>query len=94
MILLTPSNWSLPPGLPTTLVASLAAASTILDRMEQPGQRFYRAGSEIVSTLNQLSRALSFKDKSRIGEFYSPRFRGEPLGLTSLRLAEEKDGVR
>ncbi|MBI3895883.1 MAG: CRTAC1 family protein [Acidobacteria bacterium] len=61
--------------------------------IDQAGVHFYKAGAEIVGTLNLLASSLRSKDMSRIREFYSPRFRGSSLGLTSPRLAEEKDGI-
>jgi len=94
MLWLPSSDLFLSLGFPPAVGASFAGGTILLDRMEETGQRFYRTGTEILSLLNRLSRALSVKDHSQIGDLYATGFRGESLGLTNLQRAEEKDGVR
>src|SRR5712692_556936 len=64
------------------------------DRVEERGRHFYETGKEIVTNLERLARLVQAKDVASLGEFYSPGFRGERLGLNTMDLVEEKDGVR
>ncbi len=62
--------------------------------LERAGWTFFERGKEVVETLDALGKRVQAKDVGGIAQFYSDSFHGSRLGLTGLRLANEKDGIR
>ncbi len=77
-------------GLVAVVVMGLVAASWV-DRV---GWKFFNTGEGLTLTLSDLARHLAARDVAAFGKFYASDFRGAPLGLTGLKLSDERDGVR
>ena len=81
------------------LVAVFVGSSFLVGRVEDTGRRFFETGSAVVTSLDRFAGELSSRNFSQAGAFYSDRFAGTPLGLSSLEPAEdptaiEKNGLR
>src|SRR4051794_41460558 len=61
--------------------------------MDENGREFFATGRGAVETLEHLAGALRGRDLAAAEAFYSPGFRGSPLGLAGFRQTGEKDGV-
>ncbi len=66
----------------------------VMSYLERTGLTFFDRGKEVVETLDALGKAVQSKDIPGIARFYSGSFHGSRLGLTSMRLAGNKDGIR
>jgi ASPIC and UnbV/FG-GAP-like repeat len=62
--------------------------------LDRWGRDFYATGRQVVDTLEVMARAVEARDITTFGAMLSPRYRGEPLGLTDLVPLSERDGVR
>ncbi|MGE0454518.1 MAG: CRTAC1 family protein [Vicinamibacteria bacterium] len=71
-------------------IVGLVAASWV-DRI---GWKFFRTGEGLTHKLADLGARLTARDMAGIEKFYASDFRGAPLGLSSLKLAESRDGLR
>lgn len=77
-------------GLVALAIVFLAATSWV-DRI---GWRFFRTGEGLTHNLADLAARLAARDVGAIENFYASDFRGAPLGLTGLKPAEARDGLR
>lgn len=75
-------------------VALFLGGAAAVDRVEKTSTHFFETGKGIVETLGELARASRSRDLKSLGEFYSADFTGENLGLSSLELFDQRDGVR
>jgi hypothetical protein len=73
------------------LVALYWGVMTYVDRV---GREFFSKGRDTVEILNAMARGLYARDLSAFKDFYASDFRGCPLGLTDVRLVDERDAVR
>ena len=78
-------------GVPIALVA---VAWATLGWLERSGRAFYETGSAVVGALAGLAGELKAGDLAAAERRFAGSYRGAPLGLLSLRLVEERDGVR
>ncbi len=62
--------------------------------LSRAGARFFLAGQQISQTLEALSIALQARDLDAVRATYADTFAGSDLGLTNLRLRDDRDGVR
>jgi hypothetical protein len=62
--------------------------------VDRDGLQFFATGKATVGLLHDLAAALQKRDFRAVEALYSPGFRGRALGVTDLRLAEERDGIR
>jgi hypothetical protein len=62
--------------------------------VDRVGWRFFRAGEGLTITLADLAQRLRAGDTAALDRFYAADFRGLPLGLNDLKLADQRDGVR
>ncbi len=77
-----------------TPVALFVISSSAMDTMDKNGWRFFNTGKEVVQTLGRLGKAIEAKNPGAVEGFYDAKFKGRRLGLNSLELATEKDGIR
>jgi len=90
---MTKRNGRLVAAASVVFVLGLATWST-MSYLERAGLTFLDRGKEVVETLNDLAAKVQSKDIEGIARFYSDSFQGSRLGLTALRQAGVKDGVR
>jgi len=82
------------------LVPKASKAAQILTKLpfinsiEREGEEFFQTGRLIVQTLAKISEALKNSRIRDLNQFYSAKFGGTGLGLTSLSPASDKDGVQ
>src|SRR3954471_24507968 len=81
-------------GLVATPVLLVVVIWLVADWIDRDGLRFFDTGKATVALLNRLAGTLEKRDLEAAGALYSPAFGGKALGLTDLRLAEERDGIR
>lgn len=75
------------------LLALAGGAWLSLGAFVRGGQQFFLEGKAVVETLDRFSAALRGRDLAAVEGLYSPSFQGRPLGLTSLRRTERRDGI-
>jgi len=73
------------------LVLAAWAATSWVDRV---GWKFFHTGEGLTKQLALFADRLAADDAAGLEAFYSSDFRGTPLGLTGLEVAEQRDGVR
>ncbi len=62
--------------------------------VDRAGWQFFNTGKEVVDTLAEMSAALDAGDFQAFGGLLAEDYRGQLLGLTDLRLDDDRDGVR
>ncbi|HVT60582.1 MAG TPA: CRTAC1 family protein [Thermoanaerobaculia bacterium] len=80
-------------GLALAPVVAGVGAWLGLDALDRKGREFYAAGRRVVGHLGALAAAARARDSMAITRFFSPAFRGGPLGFNGLAPAAAKDGV-
>ena len=89
-----------PPRLrgPRKAAAGLLAIAIVLvlvaSGVEQLGWKFFHTGEGLTFTLADLAKRLAAGDTAALDSFYAADFRGAALGLTGLKVADDRDGVR
>jgi len=61
--------------------------------MAARGLEFFERGKSLVETLDRFARAAQSRDREGIGALFAAGYRGSSLGLNSMTLTDQKDGV-
>jgi hypothetical protein len=64
-----------------------------LNSIDRKGELFFQTGRSLVQTLANFIAGIRAKQFSGLAEFYHPGFRGNRLGLNTLQLESERDGI-
>jgi hypothetical protein len=81
-------------GSALTLVATFAGFSILADQVDRSGLAFFSTGSAIVSSLDELARALSAGDDKLASDAFAQQHSGTSLGLAKPVHFEQREGVR
>jgi len=76
------------------VVGVIALSLVVANWIDRIGWKFFHTGEGLTLTLNDLAARLAARDVPALGKFYASDFSGARLGLTGLKVAEQKDGVR
>jgi hypothetical protein len=76
------------------LVVVVALGFAVMNWIDSIGWKFFHTGEGLTLTLNEFAGRLAARDIPALGKFYASDFKGAPLGLTGLKMSEQKDGVR
>ncbi len=66
----------------------------VANKIDRSGWNFFNTGKAAVDTLDQLARGLRTGDFGEVDACFAEVYSGQRLGLASLQLSSERDGVR
>src|SRR5688572_25124527 len=75
------------------LVVFLIGGYAAVSRVSERGDRFFRTGKSIVTTLDRAARALRSRDLQALEQTYAPDFAGNSLGFLSPEKVSALDGI-
>ncbi|HKE32922.1 MAG TPA: VCBS repeat-containing protein, partial [Candidatus Angelobacter sp.] len=64
-----------------------------MEAIDRRGEHFFQTGRSLLSTLSLFIETVRAQQFSRLERFYGETFRGNRLGLTTLKLESERDGI-
>jgi hypothetical protein len=93
VVVVTTVSWNLP-WLGGAVVVVAALSWSLMTYVDRVGREFFSKGQEVVVRLNSMARVLRSRDLAALAGFYAPDFQGSLLGLTNLRLVDDRDDIR
>ncbi|HKD13526.1 MAG TPA: CRTAC1 family protein [Candidatus Angelobacter sp.] len=73
--------------------SGILARAPFVEAIDRQGERFFQTGRSLLSTLSMFIESVKTQKFSSLDRFYAETFRGNHLGLTTLKLESERDGI-
>ena len=73
--------------------SGILARAPFVKAIDRQGERFFQTGHSLLNTLSMFIESVRTHKFSSLERFYAQTFRGNRLGLTTLKLESERDGI-